>query len=105
MPHGFFVILFYIPFPKSWREKKRREMYNTPHCSTPDLDNLLKAFFDSIMPRRNRTVGEKGADDRKIHCYTAFKKWCESGEERIEIIEYSPTDYISSVLPEAQPAS
>lgn len=93
MPHGYFAIWFYIPFPKSWRKKKREEMVGKPHTSTPDLDNLLKAFFDSIMPRRNRVAGDKGADDRKIHTYTAFKVWVPEGEEGIDVVEYGQEAY------------
>ena len=94
IPHGYFAIWFYIPFPKSWRKKKREEMACKPHVSTPDLDNLLKALFDSIMPRRNRVAGDKGCDDRKIHCYVAFKVWT-SDEGKIEILEYNKEDFAS----------
>lgn len=96
MPMGYFSIWFHLPFPQSWRKPKRENMAGMPHCSTPDLDNMLKALFDSVMPRRNRTSGGTGADDRKIHCYTSFKVWCPPGEERIVICEYQPKDFMSS---------
>lgn len=93
MPLGYFAIWFYLPFPQSWRKPKRDIMGGKPHMSTPDLDNMLKAIFDSIMPRRNRISGDKGADDRKIHNYAAWKVWDQPGAERIVIAEYSPDEY------------
>ncbi len=94
MPLGHFAIWFYIPVPVSWRKKQVADMVGQPHMSTPDCDNLLKAFFDGIMPRKNKTKQEKGTDDRKIHCYAAFKVWCHQGEERIVISEYLPADFL-----------
>lgn len=97
MPVGYFTIWFYIPFPKSWwpRKSKCRQMEGKPHASTPDLDNLLKAFFDGIMPRKNKTKNEKGSDDRKIHSYAAFKIWCHQDNARIVISEYEEKDFIA----------
>lgn len=95
MPLGYFAIWFCIPFPKSWepRKGKCRAMEGQPHQSTPDCDNLLKAFFDGIMPRRNKSKGEKGTDDRKIHCYTAFKIWVKPEDACIRIIEYTHQEF------------
>lgn len=92
---GYFAIWFNIPFPPSWRKPKRAEMDQQAHLSTPDLDNLIKAIFDSIMPRRNRSLGQKGADDRRIHCYAPFKRWCQPGKEKIVIVEYDRDEYMS----------
>lgn len=96
MPVAYFLIHFYIAAPKSWRKKDRKEKIGTPHMSTPDLDNLLKAFFDSIMPRKNKTKGEKGSDDRKIHCYAAFKTWADPEDSCIKIVEYQESDYMEA---------
>jgi Holliday junction resolvase RusA-like endonuclease len=70
-------------------------MEGQPHQSTPDCDNLLKAFFDGIMPRRNRTQGQKGCDDRKIHCYSAFKVWVKPENACIQVVEYDQDDFIA----------
>ena len=96
VPAGHFAMWFYIPFPKSWRPAKRLEMAGKPHMSTPDLDNMIKALFDSLMPRRNRILGQKGADDRRIHLYLAGKIWVPPGEERIDIVEYAPDEFLSA---------
>jgi Holliday junction resolvase RusA-like endonuclease len=95
MPMAYFSIHFMVPFPQSWRKPRRVAMDGAPHTNTPDTDNMIKALFDSILPRRNRIAGQKGADDRKIHCYTVFKTWCQPGREGIVISEYNPTEYRS----------
>lgn len=41
-------IMFYLPMPKSWSKKKALKTYDTPHQQKPDIDNLLKAFFDAL---------------------------------------------------------
>lgn len=93
MPIGYFAVHFHVPFPASWRKPRRDAMNGKPHMNTPDADNYIKALFDGIMPRRNRVAGQKGSDDRKIHCYTMFKTWVPSGEEKIIIAEYNPEEY------------
>lgn len=94
VPDGYFAIWFYIPHPQSWGKKKRQEMIHKPHQSTPDCDNMMKSFLDGLMPRRNRAKGMKGADDRKIHCYAAFKVWALPEEACIKIIEYEAAEFL-----------
>ena len=43
-------ITFHIPMPKSWSKKKKAGMDQTPHQQKPDLDNLLKALLDAVLP-------------------------------------------------------
>jgi hypothetical protein len=94
VPEGYFAIWFCVPYPKSWRPKKVREMLYTPHQNTPDCDNMMKSFLDGLMPRRNRSKGQTGADDRKIHCYAAFKVWVNHVEARIRVVEYDKGEYM-----------
>ena len=42
-------IRFYIPCPKSWSKKKKKQYHNTLHASRPDIDNCLKALLDSLF--------------------------------------------------------
>lgn len=56
-------ITFVIPMPKSWSKKKREEMDGKPHQQKPDLDNLIKAFKDSLC-----------ADDSHVHTYGEMRK-------------------------------
>lgn len=95
MPHGYFAMWFYVPMPKTWRPKKRKEMLYSAHQSTPDIDNYAKQLFDNIMPRRNRIAGQKGVDDRKLHCYATFKVWVEFEEACVRILEYTKEDFMS----------
>lgn len=41
-------VCFIIPFPKSWSQAKREEMYYQPHTQKPDIDNLIKAVLDAV---------------------------------------------------------
>lgn len=94
MPHGYFALWFCTPMPISWRPKKRAEMLYKAHQNTPDIDNYAKQVFDCIMPRRNRIAKEKGADDRKIHCYAPFKVWVPYEEACIRLVQYDPVEYM-----------
>lgn len=95
MPHGYFALAFCMPMPARWSKKKVREHLLEPHQNQPDSDNLVKALFDSLMPRRNRSGGQKGDDDRKIHCYSAFKLWVLPGDACIRVIEYRKGDFLT----------
>ena len=44
-----FLIVYNIPFPKSYSKKKRKELIGTPHKMKPDIDNLNKAVLDTFM--------------------------------------------------------
>ena len=67
-------ILFVLPLPPSWSEKKKIQMAEMPHQQTPDLDNLLKALFDAVF-----------ADDKAIWHYEAAKRWGREGAIVIEV--------------------
>lgn len=68
-------LIFYIPVPKSWKEYKKKEMHQKLHLSTPDWDNLAKAFFDGLM------VQDKGIADVRV-----TKKWVNASHGHIEFI-------------------
>ncbi len=63
-----FEITFNISMPKSWSKKKRREMLGRPHKQKPDIDNLLKAYFDCVMN-----------DDSVVWSVKAQKFWSVNG--------------------------
>lgn len=98
MPHGYFAVWFYVPIPPSWRRQRVAEMLYTGHQSTPDCDNLIKALLDGVMPRKKRARGELGSDDRKVHCYSAFKVWVRPEEACIKILEYDPVEYMQNFV-------
>ena len=58
------AIRFYIPMPKSWSSKRKREMYLTPHKAKPDIDNLIKSVLDALAK-----------DDSFIYSINAAKFW------------------------------
>lgn len=47
-------IAFRMPVPPSWREGKKRKAHMQPCYSAPDIDNLLKAMFDTLRPSGKR---------------------------------------------------
>lgn len=49
MPVSDTSIIFAIPMPKSWGKKRKETMDGQPHQQTPDLDNLAKALFDTLL--------------------------------------------------------
>lgn len=44
-------VMFLIQMPKSWSKKKRLKMDGEPHKKTPDIDNLIKALMDAVLPQ------------------------------------------------------
>jgi Holliday junction resolvase RusA-like endonuclease len=62
-------LTFIISMPKSWSNKKKKEMDGQPHRVKPDLDNIVKAFKDCLCE-----------DDSFIHTYQNVRKiWGEKG--------------------------
>lgn len=49
LPGDIELIKFLFPMPKTWSKKKKAEMLGKPHQQTPDVDNCLKAVFDSLL--------------------------------------------------------
>ncbi len=72
-------IAYYIPVPKSWSGKKKKLYHGTLHQSTPDIDNLVKATFDSLV-REDKYVGHLGS---------LCKRWVnfERGWIEFEVVE------------------
>ena len=61
-------LVFVIPMPKSWSEKRRAEMDGKPHTVRPDADNLAKACGDAVF-----------SEDSHIWDLRATKIWGQSG--------------------------
>lgn len=88
LPSQGLCITFFIPMPKSWKKWQRAHMNGKLHRSKPDIDNLLKAVFDSLM-----------AEDKFIgHIGEVAKVWTDSEKGWIEFkIKTAP--YEEAVLP------
>ena len=63
-----FTVVFHLPMPASWSQKKRLQMRGTPHQQKPDLDNCLKALTDALRE-----------DDSGIWDVAARKLWDDKG--------------------------
>lgn len=57
LPHFGFKLYFYFPMPDYWKKYKKEAFHGQPKLSMPDIDNLEKAFFDSLKVR-DEQVGQ-----------------------------------------------
>lgn len=57
-------VSFFIPVPRTWSKKKKNAHHGMIHQSKPDIDNLTKAFLDSLV-----------AEDKFIGNITITKRW------------------------------
>lgn len=69
-------VIFTMPMPDSWSEKKKREHDGMPHRSKPDVDNLCKGILDCLYD-----------DDSSLHDLRITKLWGIVGS-----IEIKPLD-------------
>ncbi len=60
-------IVFCMPMPKSWSQKKKDRMKLQPHTQIPDLDNLIKGLGDILD------------EDSHIYEIHASKEWAVDG--------------------------
>jgi len=67
-------ITFVIPVPPSWSKKKKKLYHGRFHQSKPDIDNLQKAFLDSLM-----------MEDKQIAHLEVQKRWVDFEVGWIEI--------------------
>jgi len=70
LPADFFHVVFLLPMPESWSEKKKRETAGWPHQGKPDKDNLEKALVDAVYRDR---------DDSHVWNTAATKLWAYQG--------------------------
>ncbi len=66
LPAAGLSVTFYFPMPKTWSKKKRKQYHGTFMQSRPDLDNILKGFFDSLV-----------SEDKHIANINATKRWAD----------------------------
>jgi Holliday junction resolvase RusA-like endonuclease len=76
-----YLLVFYLPMPKSWSQKKKNEKRHTPHTCRPDKDNLEKGFLDALY-----------SEDSQIWDGRVIKLWGDRG--RIDVYQ------IDSILAE-----
>jgi len=62
-------MIFYLPMPKSWSKRRKKELNDKPAKTSPkDTDNLAKAVLDAIFK-----------DDRHVWRIIATKYWSYNG--------------------------
>ena len=69
-PHSMWLI-FLLPMPESWTNKKKTDMRYAPHQQKPDKDNLEKGFLDAF------------GEDQHIWDGRVSKIWVPAGQEGI----------------------
>lgn len=69
VPESGYHLIFVLPMPKRWSEKKKAEMNGTRHQQKPDKDNLEKALLDAIYD-----------DDSKVWDGRVSKVWGYEGK-------------------------
>jgi Holliday junction resolvase RusA-like endonuclease len=90
LPLDFFHVVFLLPVPSSWSQKRKAATIGRPHLGRPDKDNLEKALIDAVY---------RGADDGHVWNTASTKLW--SGYPAIIIADdYLPFFEIPVDLPE-----
>lgn len=62
-------IVFILPMPASWSEKRKRQHDGQPHCQRPDWDNLAKALTDALFD-----------EDSHLFDIRVTKRWGRQGQ-------------------------
>ena len=75
--NGMYRLEFILPIPKTW-SKKQKELKEQidwwPHRQSPDIDNLFKAFTDTLFYWQDKY------NDKEIYDMKAKKYWWEEWE-------------------------
>lgn len=77
-----YQVVFEIPMPSSWSKKKRKAKALTPHDQKPDIDNLVKAFQDTLSK-----------EDKAVYNVDGYKFWTDKAEGRILVRNLDDIDY------------
>ena len=67
-----------MPMPKSWSQKKRREMNHLPAVVKPDTDNIAKSICDAMN-------GIVYLDDKQVWCASVERYWDIEGSLQVVI--------------------
>jgi Holliday junction resolvase RusA-like endonuclease len=62
-------VVFIMPMPESWSNKRKFTMEGMPHFQKPDCDNLIKSVGDCLLK-----------DDSKVWKISAEKYWGTEGK-------------------------
>ncbi len=90
MPASGMSVTFYFPIPKTWSKKKKKQYHGSLMQSRPDIDNVIKGFFDALV-----------SEDKYIAHISATKRWADYPTGWIEISLIDEPNTIT-VLPPAK---
>ena len=74
LPPSGLSVTFFFPIPKTWSKKKRNAHHGAFMQSRPDIDNIIKGFFDALT-----------SEDKYVANLTATKRWADFPTGWIEI--------------------
>lgn len=80
LPSQGLIVRFFVPMPVTWRQWKRDLMHMKLHQDRPDIDNFLKAVFDSLT----------GEDKYVGHLAGISKQWVDAEKGWIEFETTTP---------------
>lgn len=72
------ALVFYMPIPASWSQKRQYAVVGNPHVSKPDCDNLMKAVMDGLN-------GIAWLDDSQVWMPSAAKIYAREGRVSVSI--------------------
>ena len=81
------AILFYVPMPPSWSERKRVKWERMPHLQKPDLDNFVKAILDGCE-------GEVFHNDSQVFNLFVTKRWAPRNSPGYSEITFEWGEYL-----------
>lgn len=84
-------LVFHISIPPSYSLKKRRELVGQPHTKKPDLDNLIKGFYDSAN-------GILWIDDNRVCKCTATKVYATEPGVSWEVKPFEQTERVEPAV-------
>jgi Holliday junction resolvase RusA-like endonuclease len=73
-------MVFHMPMPKSWSQKRKKEQFGKPMTSKPDIDNMQKFVLDILN-------GIAYQDDRYVTSGYFEKIWDYEGKAQISVNE------------------
>jgi len=77
-------MIFHMPMPKSWSQKRKEEQFGKPMTSKPDIDNMQKFVLDILN-------GIAYQDDRYVTSGYFEKVWDYEGKAQISVQEQEMT--------------
>ena len=77
----------YLPIPPSTSKRKAAAMVGQKHAQKPDLENVAYKLIADVLQKPDGKRPRAGVifDDGQISDGEIRKRWCERGQERVEV--------------------